>query len=61
MARDGRATSIGSTSSWTELSVESGVPVRARAVLDSNLLIRGLLRRQRRSTAVALLDAIIDG
>jgi len=36
------------------------VPARARAVLDSNLLIRGLLRRQRRSAAVALLDAVME-
>jgi len=33
---------------------------RVRAVLDSNLLVRGLLRR-RRSSAVALLDAVSDG
>ena len=37
------------------------MPARARAVLDSNLLIRGLLRRQRRSAAVALLDAVMEG
>lgn len=36
------------------------MPARARAVLDSNLLIRGLLRRQRRSAAVALLDAVME-
>ena len=37
------------------------MPARARAVLDSNLLIRGLLRRQRRAAAVALLDAVMEG
>ncbi len=32
-----------------------------RAVVDSNLVVRGLLRRQPRSVAVRLLDAAIDG
>jgi len=32
-----------------------------RAVVDSNLVIRGLLRRRPRSVAVRLLDAAIDG
>ena len=32
-----------------------------RAVIDSNLLVRGLLRRRRSSAAVRLLDAAVDG
>jgi predicted nucleic acid-binding protein len=32
-----------------------------RAIVDSNLVIRGLLRRRPRSVAVRLLDAAIDG
>jgi predicted nucleic acid-binding protein len=32
-----------------------------RAVVDTNLLVRGLLRRRRGSAAVRLLDAAVDG
>jgi putative PIN family toxin of toxin-antitoxin system len=32
-----------------------------RAVVDSNLLVRGLLRRRQGSAAVRLLDAAVDG